>query len=159
VSKGYLCWCWIEEAYEIKNEADFDMIDESIRGYIPPETGLYKQMILTFNPWDKRHWIKARFFDIDDPHVLAKTTNYMCNEWLDAADLAKFERMKVRNPRRFKVAGLGYWGIPEGLVYENWEISSFDVSEIRQKQGVSSAFGLDFGYTTDPSALSAALVD
>lgn len=135
------------------------MIDESIRGYIPPETGLYKQMILTFNPWDKRHWIKAKFFDIDDPHVLAKTTNYMCNEWLDAADLAKFERMKVRNPRRFKVAGLGYWGIPEGLVYENWEISSFDVSEIRQKQGVSSAFGLDFGYTTDPSALSAALVD
>ena len=32
VEIGYLCWCWIEEAYEIMNESDFDMLDESIRG-------------------------------------------------------------------------------------------------------------------------------
>ncbi|MEG2433883.1 MAG: phage terminase large subunit, partial [Acinetobacter sp.] len=36
VEHGYLCWMWIEEAYEIMNEADFDMLDESIRGAIPP---------------------------------------------------------------------------------------------------------------------------
>ena len=35
VEHGYLCWCWIEEAYEISNEKDFDMLDESIRGAIP----------------------------------------------------------------------------------------------------------------------------
>ena len=39
VEIGYLCWCWIEEAYEIMNESDFDMIDESIRGAIPEDTG------------------------------------------------------------------------------------------------------------------------
>lgn len=27
---GYLCWAWIEEAYEISSEADFNMIDESM---------------------------------------------------------------------------------------------------------------------------------
>ena len=31
VDIGVLCWLWIEEAYEITSEADFDMIDESIR--------------------------------------------------------------------------------------------------------------------------------
>ena len=28
---GVLCWLWIEEAYEITKESDFDIIDESIR--------------------------------------------------------------------------------------------------------------------------------
>ena len=32
VEVGVLCWLWIEEAYEISSEADFDTLDESIRG-------------------------------------------------------------------------------------------------------------------------------
>lgn len=40
VNIGFLCWAWLEEAYEITNEADFDMLDESIRGAVPPESGL-----------------------------------------------------------------------------------------------------------------------
>ena len=62
VEIGYLCWCWIEEAYEITNEDDFNMLDESIRGAIPEETGLFKQITLTFNPWNEKHWIRKRFF-------------------------------------------------------------------------------------------------
>ena len=30
--------------------------------------------------------------------ALAMTTNYTCNEWLDEADLRKFERMKKEKP-------------------------------------------------------------
>lgn len=47
---------------------------------------------------------------------MAKSTNYMCNEWLDESDLKVFEDMKKNNPRRYRVAGLGEWGISEGLV-------------------------------------------
>ena len=159
VEHGYLCWCWIEEAYEISNEKDFDMLDESIRGAIPPETGLFKQITLTFNPWNEHHWIKARFFDRPDPQVLALTTNYLCNEWLDAADLLVFETMKKNNPRRYRVAGLGDWGIVAGLIFENWEEQVFSVEEIRKVPGIKSAFGLDFGYTNDPAALFCGLVD
>lgn len=159
VEKGYLCWCWIEEAYEISNEKDFDMLDESIRGAIPPESGLFKQITLTFNPWNEHHWIKARFFDRPDPQVLALTTNYLCNEWLDAADLLVFETMKKNNPRRYRVAGLGDWGIVDGLIFENWEERAFSVEEIRKVPGIKSAFGLDFGYTNDPAALFCGLVD
>lgn len=36
VDSGSLCWLWIEEAYEITNEEDFDMLNESIRGQLPP---------------------------------------------------------------------------------------------------------------------------
>ena len=159
VEHGYLCWCWIEEAYEISNEKDFDMLDESIRGAIPPETGLFKQITLTFNPWNEHHWLKARFFDRPDPQVLALTTNYLCNEWLDAADLLVFETMKKNNPRRYRVAGLGDWGIVDGLIFENWEERAFSVEEIRKVPGIKSAFGLDFGYTNDPAALFCGMID
>lgn len=160
IEKGHLCWMWIEEAYEVTKEADFNLLDESIRGEIPP--GLFKQVTLTFNPWNEKHWLKKRFFDVEDPNILAKTTNYLCNEWLDAADHALFEAMRINNPRRYQVAGLGEWGIVEGLIYENWEEKAFnpkDEAFLKAHPKLKSAFGLDFGYTNDPSALFCGLVD
>jgi len=158
VEVGCLCWMWIEEAYEIMKESDFDMLDESIRGQGPE--GLFKQITLTFNPWNEHHWIKKRFFDApSDPDILAITTNYMCNEWLDAADKKVFETMKKNNPRRYRVVGLGDWGIVEGLVFENWEEKAFNLEEIKKIPGIKSAFGLDFGYTNDPSALWCGMID
>lgn len=157
VDVGVLCFVWIEEAYEILKETDFDIIDESIRGKAPD--GLYKQFTITFNPWNEHHWLKKRFFDSDDDDVLAITTNYMCNEFLDAADLRIFEKMKEKNPRRYQVAGLGDWGIVEGLVYENWKVDQFNIDDVRKKPGIRSVFGIDFGYTVDPTALFCGLVD
>lgn len=157
VDVGCLCWMWIEEAYEIMKEADFDTLDESIRGTVP--AGLFKQITLTFNPWNERHWIKKHFFDVSDPDILALTTNYMCNEWLDEADKKVFETMKTNNPRRYAVAGLGGWGIVDGLVYENWKEEAFDIDKIRKELDCKSAFGLDFGYTNDPTALFCGLLD
>ena len=154
VDKGYLCWAWLEEAYELLKEEDFDMIDESIRGAIPDP--LYKQWIITFNPWNEKHWIKRRFFDRQDDNILAMTTNYKCNEWLDASDLKLFEDMRLHNPRRYRVAGLGDWGIVEGLIYENWIERSFTLDDIRHCQTIS---GLDFGYTNDPTAFLIGFID
>jgi phage terminase large subunit len=80
----------------------------------------------------------------------------MCNEWLDEADIRVFEDMRQRNPRRYAVAGLGGWGVSEGVIYEKWREEAFDhKSPEFQKANpdVISVFGLDFGYTNDPSAL------
>lgn len=148
VSVGCLCWLWIEEAYEIDSEADFNMLDESIRG-ITPE-GLFKQITLTFNPWSDRHWLKRRFFDISNDDVLAITTNYMCNEWLDEADKRLFEHMKESNPKRYAVAGLGEWGVTEGIIFENWRTE--DLTELIQTFD-NIYCGMDFGYSIDPNAL------
>lgn len=158
VESGALCWMWLEEAYEIMNEDDFNMLDESIRGEVPES--LFKQITLTFNPWNERHWIKKRFFDAQDPgNILAITTNYTMNEWLDSADKKLFEDMKKNNPRRYRVAGLGDWGVVEGVVYENWREKEFDIADIGKIPGIYSAFGLDFGYTNDPTALWCGMVD
>lgn len=155
VPQGYICFCWIEEAYEINKESDFDMLDESIRGELP--SGLFKRLTITFNPWSERHWLKKRFFDKEDDSVLALTTNYLCNEWLDESDKALFERMKANNPRRYQVAGLGNWGIVDGLIFENWKEEQFNIDDI--KVNCESIFGLDFGYTNDPTALFCGLLD
>lgn len=166
VDKGCLCWMWLEEAYEIMSESDFDMLDESIRGSTPE--GLFKQITITLNPWNEHHWIKKRFFDSYDPDILALTTNYLCNEWLDKSDLAVFERMKTNNPRRYQVAGLGNWGIVEGLIYENWKEEAYTLITRKEAQegrkgvirdNLKTVCGLDFGYTNDPTAFVIALFD
>ena len=154
VDKGFLCWMWVEEGYEVTNEDDFNMLDESIRGEVPE--GLFKQITITFNPWNERHWLKRRFFDVESSDVLALTTNYTCNEWLDEADIKVFEAMKKNNPRRYQVAGLGGWGIVEGLVYENWKEQEFTFEQIKHCKTVS---GLDFGYTNDPTAFFLGFLD
>ena len=156
VDVGYLCWMWLEEAYEINSESDFDMLDESIRGNV--SDGLFKQITITFNPWNDRHWLKKKFFDVKDDNILALTTNYKCNEWLDEADLKVFETMKKNNPRRYQVAGLGNWGVVDGLVYENWKEQDFNIDDIKNKDTIS-VFGLDFGYTNDETALFCGILD
>lgn len=149
VDYGFLCWVWLEEAYEITSEKDFDTLDESIRGELPPY--LWKQWMITFNPWNEHHWLKKRFFDVkNDPDILAITTNYKCNEWLDEADLRLFDNMKEKNPRRYQVAGLGNWGIVDGLVYENWKEEEFTLDQVINCDSVN---GIDFGYTNDPAAV------
>lgn len=153
VDVGYLCFCWVEEAFEIESESDFDTLDESIRGYVPD--GYFKQITLTLNPWSETTWIKKKFFDVEREDTLAITRNYDCNEFLDEADIMMFERMKRDNPRRFWVAGLGNWGVAEGLVYENFEYGQCDLNK-----GVWwHCFGLDYGYTNDPTAFIAMAVN
>lgn len=156
VEKGALCWIWIEEAYEIDKETDFDILDESIRGELP--NGLWKQITITFNPWSDRHWLKSRFFDTENPEVLALTTNYLMNEFLDKADLAMFQDMKLRNPRRYNVAGLGNWGITEGLIFENWRVEDFDI-DMKIREIGRTAYGMDFGFRHDPTTLPELIVD
>jgi phage terminase large subunit len=157
VKTGCLCWLWIEEAYEISDESDFNMLDESIRGAVPD--GLFKQITITLNPWNEKHWIKRRFFDAVSDEIMAKSTDYRCNEFLDSADLKVFEDMKKNNPSRYKVAGLGNWGISEGLVYENWHEEKFNIDEIKKINGIKTVFGLDFGYVNDPTALFCGIAD
>ena len=58
VPSGYLCWTWLEEAYEIAREDDFDKLDLSVpRGAVPAP--LFKQTTITFNPWNEGHWLKC----------------------------------------------------------------------------------------------------
>lgn len=155
VDKGVLCFVWFEEAYEIR-EDDFNKVDLSIRGEVP--NGYFKQITLTFNPWSATSWLKARFFDAPDEDTFTKTTTWQCNKWLDEADRNIFLKMKIQNPRRYRIEGEGEWGIAEGLIYTNVRVEEFDVDKIRKIKGIKAAFNLDFGFT-DPNAFVCEMVD
>ena len=156
VEQGVLCWVWVEEAFELPSEEAFDKLDLSVpRGQVKPP--LFKQTTVTFNPWNEGHWLKKRFFDTSHEDVLAITTNYLTNEFLDETDRRLYERMRVERPRQYAVAGLGEWGVAEGLVYDRWQVEEFDPKALPPR--CRHVFGLDYGYTNDPTAFIAAAVD
>lgn len=160
VDVGVLCFAWFEEAYQIENEDKFSTVVESIRGSIDvPE--FYKQITVTFNPWNERHWLKRVFFDDDTKRAdtLALTTTYKCNEWLDDVDIKRYEDLYQTNPRRARIVCDGEWGIAEGLIYENVTIKEFDKDELLQDSDYELCVGLDFGFTHDPTALVAFLIN
>lgn len=170
VEDGYLCWVWWEEAFQITSEADFDKVDLSIRGEMPKP--LFKQHTFTFNPWSEKIWLKSRFFDkvgqdgySADKEILAVTKNYDCNEFLGDDDRKIFEEMKKNNPRRYSIEGLGEWGIAEGLVFDNWQELDFNAETLKRKLKSDDTpvyrqlYGIDFGYTNDPTAFIALLAD
>lgn len=160
VDTGYLCWVWIEEFFEVTDESEFEKLQMSIRGGIPPETGLWKQITCTFNPWSENSWIKARFFDEPHDNVFACTTTYRCNNFLDEADFERYDELRARNPRAARVICDGEWGIAEGLVYTDWEMAEFDYIDILNKYpDAKPMYGLDFGFITSYTAFVAALID
>lgn len=163
-AEGHICWCWWEEAFQVNDESAFDKVDMSLRGVMP--AGLFIQHTLTLNPWSDKHWIKRRFFDsTDNPEIMAITRNYTCNEWLSPSDIAIFERMRIENPRRFAIEGDGEWGISEGLIFDNWEVREFDLKSMRSElvdydqRQYFERFGMDFGFSNDPTAFVHILVN
>ncbi|MGI5971115.1 MAG: PBSX family phage terminase large subunit [Oscillospiraceae bacterium] len=145
VPVGCLCWVWIEEAFEIDDESKFRTLDETIRGEMPE--GLWKQITLTFNPWVASHWTKTRFFDNKDPQAFTLTTTYKCNEWLDDNDRKLIEYTEKNDPERYKVIGLGEYGIPGSAFFPEFRtdihvIDPFPIPE-HWKRYTTMDYGLD----------------
>lgn len=122
--KGKLTDVWIEEATEI-TQADFEIIDDRLRGELPP--GQFYQIRMTFNPVSKTHWIKKVFFDIPDPNVLCHHSTFLTNSFIDEAYKRRMERRKIVDPEGYRIYGLGEWGEVGGLILHNWEVS--DISQ------------------------------
>lgn len=159
VPVGNLSWLWIEEAYEIENSDKFDTLVESIRGtYADPN--FFKQVTITFNPWNERHWLKTAFFDEKTKRkdVFSSTTTFRVNEWLDEKDKQRYLDLYRTNPRRARIVCDGEWGVSEGLVFENFEVKEFDVNRKIKEVG-QTYFGMDFGFTHDPTTLLSSIYD
>lgn len=157
VDVGILCWVWFEEAYQIESEDKFSTVVESIRGTYDSED-FFKQITVTFNPWNERHWLKRVFFDEETKRsdTFSTTTTYKCNEWLDEVDIKRYEDLYITNPRRARIVCDGDWGVAEGLVYDNVIVEDFNVKELLRT--CKLAVGLDFGFTHDPTALIVFLI-
>ena len=138
--KGKLTDVWIEEATEI-TQADFEIIDDRLRGELPP--GQFYQIRMTFNPVNKNHWIKKVFFDIPDSNVLTHHSTYLGNRFIDNAYRQRMERRKLVDPEGYQIYGLENWGEIGGLILHNWEVA--DISQNLNDYD-DIAIGQDFGF-------------
>lgn len=138
--RGKLTDVWIEEATEL-TQADFEIIDDRLRGELPP--GQFYQIRMTFNPVSAQHWIKKTFFDRQDPDVFTHHSTYKDNRFIDDAYYRRMERRKEVDPEGYQVYGLGNWGETKGLILHNWEVREISV-DLEWYDDV--AIGQDFGF-------------
>lgn len=120
---------WIEEATEIE-ENDYDQLDLRLRGERPYP----KQIIASYNPITKKHWLKARFHDTPDPAVFLHKSTYLDNAFVGEEYAATMERLRLKNPHYYRVYGLGEWGdLVEGMTFPRSSLVRYSVlpSDIR----------------------------
>ena len=145
---------WLEEATEFTQD-DFNQVDLRIRERIDGT-----QIILSFNPVSKANWCYLTFFRPDDELADFRSkctivqTNYTNNPWLPQQYIDSLLLLKQTNPVFFKIYAEGEFGSLDKLVYGNWQSFEFDYKKIK---GIN-CFGLDFGYTNDPTALISTVV-
>ena len=143
VKVGKLVWIWLEEATEFE-ESDIDILDDRLRGNLTEiNPNLYYQMTFTFNPVSASHWIKAKFFDVEDPDYFTHHSTYLQNRFIDEAYHKRMMRRKERDPDGYRVYGLGEWGELGGLIFTNFEVKEFNTTA---DMFDSMYLGQDFGY-------------
>ena len=159
---GELCWVWWEEAFEIPFYNDIQTVNMSIRGVLPE--GLFYQHTFTFNPNVADHWLKREFYDkVDengyssDGEIFAITRNFDCNEFLDDSFYREMDRIKQADPDRFRIIGLGEWGMSGGLIYTNWVAHQPLIGQLSSDWKM--CYGIDFGFTESPTAIVSAAVN
>lgn len=134
---------WIEEPTEI-TEDNFIQIDLRLRG----DVGTKKQIILTFNPIDQRHWLKRFFFDrVVKDCKIDHSTAWM-NPWLDDSYRDLLLDLKNQNPTLYDVYALGKWGTLKDLILSNWVV----VKDFPDSPD-SVVWGIDFGYNNPTAVL------
>lgn len=147
---------WLEEATEFAQD-DFNQIDLRIRDPFAKN----QQLILSFNPVSKASWCYLQFFaenpELDEfrSKVEIVKSNYTNNPHLPQAYVDSLLLLKATNPVYYGIYALGDFGSLDKSVYSNWQKFEFNKEDIKG----DLIIGLDFGYTNDPTALVAAIVN
>lgn len=125
-ANGKLVWIWVEEATELQ-ESDIDILDDRLRGILT-NPNLYYQITFSFNPVSATHWIKRKYFDIENPDVLTHHSTYLQNRFIDTAYHRRMMLRKEQDPEGYEIYGLGNWGETGGLILKNYLVKEFDTT-------------------------------
>lgn len=103
------------------------------------------QIILDFNPSDEYHWIYDKVLPREDC-AFFKTT-YLDNPFVEDSIKAEIERLKHTDEQYWQIYGLGERAASRSTIFKYSEVSNIpeDANLI--------AYGMDFGYTNDPTTL------
>lgn len=146
----------IEEATELTLD-DFSQLKLRLRSQKPNN-----QIVMMFNPVSKTNWVYKEFFK-DNPDLVAKDayilhTTYKDNKFLPQSYIDGLHEMMNSNPTYYRIYALGEFASLSKLIYENYEVKEFDHFELIKK-GLYARFGMDFGFSADPSTMVPFLVD
>ncbi len=143
---------FVEEAFEVPKPI-LEQLNIRLRG-----STMNKQIILAFNPISKNHYL-FNFCEVNPPSSFLYThSTYKDNPFLDEENVRELEEMALRNPAKYRVFGLGEWGVDtEGLVITNWRKESFDIFSLAAS-GLEHRAGMDIGWV-DKSAIIDTLYD
>ena len=132
---------WVEETTEVEKEI-FDQLNLRMRGKANNQ-----QVIFSFNPISKYHWLYD--FCVTNPPSSLKVihSTYKDNRFLSKAYVDALEDMYRTNPRKAVVYCDGQWNTdPDGLVFQNVNVKTFDIDEILKQKGFEVRIGMDIGY-------------
>ena len=119
-----------------------------------------RQLFCMFNPVSKVNWTYKQWFATDaeyDPsRVAVHHRTYKDNRFLDADNIATIEALKKNNPAYYKIYTLGEFATLDKLVFPTFEKRRLRADSLNK---FPSLFGLDFGYTNDPSVFIHVKVD
>jgi len=124
---------FIDEASEQHEEAYFQL---SIR-----TSG---EIILAYNPTiSPYHWLR----NMDDVQVF--NTTYKDNPYLPDEMVKSIQELEHKNPKYYKIYGLGEYAPNEKAVFNNFQI----LEDMPTHELIG--FGMDFGFSQDPTTLIA----
>ena len=106
------------------------------------------KVILDYNPSDEFHFIYDKIKTRNDADFYI--TTYLDNPFLDIETINEIERLKEIDQNYWRIYGLGEIGSSQSLI--------FRISEVRDipSQAKFLAYGMDFGFTNDPTTIVAA---
>lgn len=104
-----------------------------------------KIVIIDYNPADEFHWIYDDVIPRNDCKFIKST--YKDNPFITKQQLHEIENLKNIGGNYWKVYGLGERGQRRGLIYPKHTTGTF--KNVDKLHG----YGLDFGFSSDPTAL------
>ena len=104
-----------------------------------------EKVILDYNPSEEFHWIYDQVLTRSD--VEFYQTTYKDNPFLGDVIKQEIERLKEVDENYWRVYGLGERGQARSLVY------TFSTVKEIPKEAKLISYGLDFGYSSDPTSL------
>jgi phage terminase large subunit len=103
--------------------------------------------ILDYNPSDEFHFIYDKIKPRDDAEFYI--TTYKDNPFLDIETVNEIERLKFVDDNYWKIYGLGQIGSSQALIFRINECNSIP------PEAKFLSYGMDFGFTNDPTTLVA----
>tara|TARA_R110002153_G_scaffold181638_1_gene334937 strand:- start:18 stop:1184 length:1167 start_codon:yes stop_codon:yes gene_type:complete len=110
-----------------------------------------EKIIIDYNPSDEYHWIYDKVIPRDDCDFFI--TTYLDNPFLGSSIKTEIERLRETDEQYWQIYGLGIKGVSKSTIFRYTEVEKIPES------AKFLSYGMDFGYTNDPTTMIGVWID